>query len=256
MKKSRKFRTDCSGQLLIVAALAIAILIASTSIYVYELTTQTPSLENSSMAELALAVKAGLRNAMISALANITKGGQKTVLMENLAMLAGAYMQLHPQQLCQIRCTLLNGAGYEDGVKLSWNNNGLGVSSAYVFFTLKILGPAHNLTINDAINVTTLLAAEGCYTIDRNGSIKTVSLTCNVFNENKPAQARKIIVYWEQTPELWVPAENPDIIYLGNGTYTIVFAVTTPSESVNVSVQLVDARNIFVLANATCNLAS
>ncbi|MEM2281781.1 MAG: hypothetical protein QXZ68_07370 [Candidatus Bathyarchaeia archaeon] len=255
MKTARKFRADRSGQLLIVAALAIAILIASTSIYVYELTMEQQTVESGSAVELALAVKTGLRNAIISALANITNGGQRTVLAENLGMLACTYMQLHPQQLCQIHYTLLNNNGYEDGVKLSWNNNGLGVSSAYTSFTLKILGLTSNITINEAVNVTTFLTVEGYYTANGNESIKTVRLTCNIFNENKPAKAKKIAVYWEQAPELWVPVENPDIADLGNGTYTITFAVTTASESVNVSVQIVDARNIFVMANATCNQA-
>lgn len=252
---AKGFKADRSGQLLIVAALAIAILIASTSIYVYELTMEQQTVENGSAVELALAVKTGLRNAVISALANITNGGQKTVLAENLAMLADAYMQLYPQQLCQIRCTLLNSTGYEDGVKLSWNNNRLGVSSAYTSFTLKILGPASNITVNDAINVTTFLMVDGYCTGNGNESIKTISLTCNVFNEDKPAQAKNITIHWEQAPELWIPVENPDITGLGNGTYTITFTVITASEVVNVLVQMVDARNIFVLANATCSRA-
>ncbi|MEM3579064.1 MAG: hypothetical protein QXL54_02425 [Candidatus Bathyarchaeia archaeon] len=254
VKTAKTFRTASSGQLLIVAALAIAIVIVSTSIYIYEVTTQTQSVENNSMVELAIAVKTGIRNAVISALANITNGGQKTILAENLDMLARAYMQLHPQKPCLTFYTLLNGTGYEDGVKLLWDADGLGVSSAHVFFTLKVLEPASNITINDAINITTVLKLDG-YTVNENENVKIVNLTCKVLNEGKPAQAKQIAVYWEQAPKLWVPVQSPYIADLGNGTYTISFIITAVSDILHVSAHVVDARNIFAIANATCTQA-
>lgn len=255
MKTAKTFGANSSGQLLIVAALAIAILIASTSIYVYELAAESQNVESSPTAELALALKTGLRNAVVSALANITAGGQKTALAKNLDMLAGAYMRLQPQQPCQIRYTLLDGGGYEDGVKISWSSLGLGVSSAHVLYTLKIFEPKSSLVINGAINVTTTLMVEGYYRANENKSIKTVNLTCRIFNENKPAAAKQAAVYWEQTPEVWLPVQNPYIVDCGSGTYLISFTVATSSDAVRVSVQMADARNIFVVANATCSQA-
>lgn len=255
VKTAKKFRANGSGQLLIVAALAIAVLIASTSIYVYELTGENRSIEENFFPEQALAVETGLRNAVISALANITGGGQKTILAENLDALVGVYLRLHPQQPCQITYTLLNSAEYADGVKLSWNSDGLGVSSAYVFFSLKIFAPASYITINSAINITTVLMVGGYYTVNENETVKNVNLTCKVLSDGKPAQARLIAVRWEQAPGVWVPIESYYLADLGNGTYTISFVVTTASDSVHVSVQTVDARNIFVVANATCSQA-
>ncbi|MEM3766357.1 MAG: hypothetical protein QXU46_04950 [Candidatus Bathyarchaeia archaeon] len=255
MKTGKAFMANSSGQLLIVASLVIAILITSTSIYVYELTTEIQTMKNCSTLELALALNTGLRNAVVSALANITNGGRKNVLAENLALLVDTYMQLHPQQPCQIAYTLPSVAGYDDGIKLSWGSSGLGVSSAYVLYTLKILEPASNLTIHSALNITTTLVINGYYTIGENETIKTVSLTCKVFNEDKPAKVKQVNVYWGQAPEVWLPIRSLSIVDCGNGTYVISFTITTASEAVYVSAQMVDARNIFVAANTTCSQA-
>ncbi|MEM2463398.1 MAG: hypothetical protein QXY07_01790 [Candidatus Bathyarchaeia archaeon] len=252
MKTAKRFGASRSGQLLIVAALAIAILIASTSIYVYELTTENQNVESGSLVELALAVKAGVRNAVISALANITNGGSKTILMENLDALADAYMRLHPQKPCLIRYTLLNISGYEDGVKLLWSK-GLGVSSAYVLYTLKVLGPTSSITINDAINTTTALVTEGHYTIGGNETIKTVNLTCKLFNEEKPAHAKNLTIHYVDNSGAWAPVNSSSITDWGNGTYGLRFTIVLVSDVVHVSVHMVDARNILVAANITCS---
>ena len=75
------------------------------------------------------------------------------------------------------------------------------------------------------VNVTTSLTVEGHYTAGGNGTVKTVNLTCGVFNDGKPAKAKQITIHWRQVSEVWV------------------------------SVRIVDARNIFVSANATCSQA-
>jgi len=73
-----------SGQLLIVAALSIAVLISSTTIYVYEVSRETNSVKNNSISDFVLAVKQSTRNAMISSLVNVSNGGERTVLTDNL----------------------------------------------------------------------------------------------------------------------------------------------------------------------------
>ncbi len=70
MRNKAFFMANSSGQLLIVAALAIAILIASTTIYVYELSGERQSAEDFFISNCVFAVKQGSRNAVISALAN------------------------------------------------------------------------------------------------------------------------------------------------------------------------------------------
>ena len=86
----KKFKANNSGQLLIVAALAIAILISSTTIYVYELSRETSRTDASSIGNSILALKQGTKSTLISSLANVSNGGEKTVLTANLNQLSQA----------------------------------------------------------------------------------------------------------------------------------------------------------------------
>lgn len=258
MKKLEKLmKAKSSGQLLIVAALAIAIIISTTTVYVYEVSREKPSIpQGFPVADFVLAVKQGSRNAMISALANATNGGEKTVLASNLNGLSQAYKSLNAYGLYYLSYTVLNDSRYTDGFLLSWeDSSGSGISSASANFTLKFYGLTEKTILSYAINITTTIRLEGSYTL--NGSEKVVSLVCQVFNEGKPALAKNITVYYELYGG-WVPANssnNLSITDYGNGTYTIFFAVSTDSDTVQVSAHIYDYRGIFVKANVTCSKA-
>jgi hypothetical protein len=258
MKSVKKFvRAKSSGQLLIVAALAIAILISTTTAYVYEVSREkTSSTQDYPMAELIQAIKQGSRNAVISALANASTSGEKHVLTLNLDKLVQAYKSLNVYGLYYLSYNVLNDSRYVNGVWLSWEDtNGLGVSSAYANFTLKFSGLTEKTTLSYAINITTTITLEGYYTLG--GSEKIVNLTCRVFNEGKPALAKNITVYYEFGGS-WVPANssnNLSITDYGNGVYTISFTISTESDAVQASIHVYDLRGIFVKANVTCNQA-
>jgi len=248
-------RAHNSGQLLIVAALAIAILISSTTIYVYELSRERTATQNQLTTEFILALKQSSRNTVISSLANASKGGEKSVLETNLNSLLQTYRSLSQPGICNLSFTVLNDSNYADGIWLSWGeNDGLGVSSAYANFSLAIYGLEANITANYAINVTTAITLEGYY--KTNGSEKLVNLSCRVFNEGKPALAKNIILYYEDLG-VWLPvnsSNNLSITDYGNGTYTISFTVITISDTmpVSVSAHINDLREISVQAIATC----
>ncbi|MEM3580320.1 MAG: hypothetical protein QXH40_00455 [Candidatus Bathyarchaeia archaeon] len=253
----RLVKAKSSGQLLIVAALAIAILISTTTAYVYEVSRQKPSVSQSfPLADFVLAIKQGSRNAIISALANITNGGEKAVLASNLNGLSQAYRSLNAYGLYYLSHSVLNDSRYVDGFRLSWEEpSGLGISSAYANFTLEFYGLTEKITLSYAINITTTIRLKGYCTL--NASEKVVSLTCQVFNEEKPALAKNITVYYE-LDGIWVPtnsSNNLSIIDYGNGTYAISFTVSTDSDDVRVSVHVYDLRGIFVKANLTCDKA-
>ncbi|MGB9671789.1 MAG: hypothetical protein ACPL1Z_06270 [Candidatus Bathyarchaeales archaeon] len=252
MKPNKIFRAKSSGQLLIVAALAIAILVASTTVYVYELTGEKQNTEDRSLSDFVLALKLGSKNAVISALANASNGGEKTVLANNLETLSNASKSFCKHGLWRLSYTLLNSSGYEDGIRLSWNPSGLGVSSAYAVFSLRFFGLTSNVTANYAINITTALMLYGYYT--GNEAEKTVNLTCRVFNDGKPAQVESITLYYEDFG-VWFPigeSHNLSITDYGNGTYTISFTVAVSSDTMQVSAHVHDLRNVFVMANITC----
>ncbi|MGQ9506854.1 MAG: hypothetical protein ACUVTB_03210 [Candidatus Bathycorpusculaceae bacterium] len=253
MKNLKSVRTQSSGQLLIVAALAIAILISSTTIYVYELSKEKTATQDQLITEFVFAIKQASKNAVINALANASKSGEKSVLEANLNMLSQAFRSLNQPGICNLSFTLLNDLNYTDGVWLSWSNaNGFGVSSAYTDFTLTVYGLRTNFTANYAVNMTTAIALNGYYIGE--GPEKLVSLSCHVFNEGKPAQAKNITLYYENLG-VWVPvnsSNNLSITDYGNGTYTISFTVIV-SDPLLVSAHVIDLREIFVQASMTCH---
>jgi hypothetical protein len=249
----KKVKSNNSGQLLIIAALAIAILISATTVYVYELGKETNSTDAESISDFVLALKQSIRNTMTSSLANISKGGEKAVLAANLDKLAQVIRSLHQFGICQLDYTVLNDAKYDSGVWLSWNASDLGVSSAYANFTLKINGMGTNLTVDYTLNITTSVTISG-YCTQLTGSEKMVNLTCRVYDDGENALARNISLSYENLGS-WIPinsSNNLSIMDYGNGTYSISFTVNAPTDSVQVSVDVYDSHGVFVRANVTC----
>ncbi|MGB9853857.1 MAG: hypothetical protein ACPLRY_03500 [Candidatus Bathyarchaeales archaeon] len=253
MKNKAFFRAKSSGQLLIVAALAIALLISSTTIYVYELSGERQNGEDLFISNFILAVKQGSRNAVISALANASSGGEKTILADTLNSLSQAYICLNQRGIWRLSYTVLNNSDYNEGVWLSWSSNGLGVSSAYANFTLTVYDLTANITMRYAVNITTAIIVNGYYT--SSGTVKTVSLFCQVFNEGEPALAKNLTLFYEDLGA-WVPvnaSNNLSITDYCNGTYTLSFTVSVPSDVVQVLVCAEDLRGIIVQASIPCS---
>jgi hypothetical protein len=251
----RKFRKNSSGQLLIVAALAIAIIISSTTIYVYELSKETNSTYTSpSINNFILALKQSTRNTVVGSLANISNGGEKTALTANLNELSQVFRDLNYFEICQLDFIVFNGSNYDSGIWLSWNTSDLGVSSAYADFMLKVYSTTANVTTSYAVNITTIVTISGNYT-ELVGNEKLVNLTCKIYNEGEPALAKNISLFYEKLGS-WIPVDSSNNLSIndyGNGTYAISFTVDVPSDQVLVSAHVYDLRDIFVRANTTCS---
>lgn len=245
----KKFRKNCSGQLLIVASLAIALLISSTIVYVYEVSNAKNGNFTPFIDDLVYVSKQSVRNTVISSLANASNSGEKGVLMANLNVLSQAFRGLAHFGICNLAFTVLNSSNYDLGVRLS-TGDGVGVSSAYANFTFEVYGSTVNIKMNFAINITTHATLEGYY-LKIGEDEKMAYLTCKVYNEGEPALAKSISVFYEES-EGWVPV-NPSITDFGNGTYTITFSALTSSNSMRVSAHISDLRGVLVTANATCH---
>jgi hypothetical protein len=254
MKKSqKKLGRDNSGQLLIVASLAIAILISSTTIYVYELSKETTIENPEPIGNFVLAIKQNTRNAMISSIANASNGGEKTILTTNLEQFSQVLRRLSHYETYNLAYTPLNYSNYDEGVRLSWNISDQGVSSAQAYFTLKIHSMEENLTLNYDVNITTAMRINGYYT-ELTGDEKQVVLTCDLYNEGNRALARNFTFFYRNLGN-WMPIDasnNLSITDYGNGTYRVSFTVSVSSSYVEVSTRAHDLRNIFVMANTTC----
>jgi hypothetical protein len=244
MKKSRRaLGANCSGQLLIVAALAVAILISSTTIYVYELSRETTSSDNQLISELSFELKQSTKNVVIGSLANVSNGGDRTVLVANLNELSQAIRNLHHFGICNLTFAPLNDSTYDRGTWFSWNTSSIDVSSVCVDFTLNVRDVAAETTVNYAVNITTAFAVNGSYVLE--GAEKDVNLTCKTYNEGEPALAKNMTVFYESIGNwMQVNPSNLTTVDYGNGTYLQSFAV--PSDVMQILVNVYDSREILV----------
>ncbi len=251
MRGSKELRTSSSGQLFLVAALAVAILISSTTIYVYRLSSVVSSSTSQSMTDLLFALKGSTLNTIIGSLANASGGGEVTVLTQNLQSLSLLLRNYSQPEVCHLSFSVSNESQYDSGVLLSWEANGRGVSSAYADFTLQISGA---VDINDeySLNITTQTVVEGSYArLDDEKQL--VFVTCNLSNEGRPALAQNMSLYYLSSGG-WLPvnaSHNLSMVDRGIGTYVFSFVVDALPR-IQVSVHSYDMRAIFVEANATC----
>jgi hypothetical protein len=241
--RKNRFSVDRSGQLLIVAALAIAILISSTTAYVYELSKESGNPQNQSIGDLALALKQSTRNAIISSLANASNGEEEDILTTNLGILAQVFRSLHQLDMCSLAFTPFGDAPYDSGTWLSWNTTGADVSSACANFVLDIRDGSDRAMISYAVNITTSLTMDGVYQLQ--DSEKHVNLTCRIYNEGLPALAESLNVFYLASGN-WTEVDASGLSEAdhGNGTYVLTFPV--PQEATQISIHMRDLRNILV----------
>ncbi|MGB9134226.1 MAG: hypothetical protein WCC63_01355, partial [Candidatus Bathyarchaeia archaeon] len=137
---------------------------------------------------------------------------------------------------------------------VSWDVEGFGITSAYSDFDFSLHDGEVSVQLSYAVNVTTSLLVEGvCRKLL--GDIMQVNVTCHLLNEGDSALAENVTVFYEKSG-VWLRADAKDSYSFtdyGNGTYLIVYEQEyLPFETVNVSAQLYDLREIYVQANVTC----
>jgi len=236
----------------VLAVLVVSLVLLSTQLYIYEVGRLLEETGSIRVNDFVLAVKLGSKHAITGSLASISAESDSSVLFANLegwASFTGGFYQFGKPVL---NFTLKNTSLYTNGIYLAWGTDGFGVSSAYVDFNFSLSDGQVNIQLPYAVNVTTSLVVDGvCRTLM--GNLKQINVTCNVLNEGTPALAENVtVVYYSGS---WLRA-NEQIGYsfadYGNGTYLISFEADIPEESVNVSAQIYDLREIYVKANATC----
>jgi hypothetical protein len=246
----RNFKRDCSGQVLIVSALLVAVLLLSTALYVIEVGKQVPTV--SAETDVFFSYQQTTRNTLISALANVTDGGNSAILDTDIAELRTAILSNSFQTLLTLECNLLNSNNYQNGLWVSWGANGLGVSSAYASFRFESSSSSATSNVEYAVNVTSTIKINGNY-LQLDETEKRVNLTINVLNEGKAALAHNFSFSYQKA-ENWIPALSPSIASFGNGTYTASFSAETAqlNEPIVVFVRCQDGRGISIGAYQTC----
>lgn len=246
-------KRGCSGQVLLVGILVIALLLLSTELYVYDLGKALDEGNQNSFTNFILAVKTGSKHVVIGSLANVSGGGTSQTLGNNLERLSSFVGSRYQFGKCILNFTLREVTPFSSGIWIFWGTGGLGVSGAYANFTLQLLDRGTDINLKYAINMTTILLVQGTYK-QMKGSSKQVNVTCNLLNEGKPVLAENLMLYYKNLDD-WLtpgPQNNYTITDHGNGTYFISFVADISSSTIEVSVHASDQRHIPVQANATC----
>jgi len=246
-------KKGCSGQILLVGVLVIALLLLSTELYVYDLGKAVDEGNQNSFSDYILAVEAGSKHVVVGSLANISQGGTSQTLRNNLERWSSFVGSRYQFGKGILNFTLREISPYSSGIWIFWGTDGVGVSGAYANFTLKLLDRGVDVNLKYAINITTTLLIQGTYK-EMQGNSKQVNVTCNLLNEGKPALAENLMLYYKNLDDWLMPSSqnNYTIIDYGNGTFFMSFVADISSSTVEVSVHASDQRHINVQANATC----
>jgi len=252
--KKRNLRQNSSGQVIIITALLVALLSLSTAMYVINTEKEVPS-GNIGENNVFQAYKQSASNTLISALANITNGGNSSVLNADLNRLTGAIVNDSYNAIVQINYVPLNSAGYQNGIWISWGADGQGISSACANFVFDSHDPSTFSNFEYDANVTTEVNVSGYSQL--NSSLMQVNLTVNLLNEGEPALAKNFVLYFEGGTGSWVNVDSPALTDFRNGTYLASFTTETAQSSDPLLVSLLcqDMRGIVVGANVTCATA-
>jgi len=251
MRYPRRSRKN-SGQVLIVTSLVVILLLMSTIICVTELQKNNPIYYDDANKDL-VAVKQAAVNTIISALANISKGGSPSVIQSDFYRLKSVVLNNSFNSVIDFDFSASDTAPYSDGVWVFWGSTGEGVSSVLVSFTMNASGISSNYYTEYVVNRTSSIEIEGFNTLK--GATRTVTVSCILFNEDVPAIAENLTIYYQQiSPPIWVKLSSPNIIDYGNGTYATTFTVEKhlTSNLLPVSIGCQDSRGITVWANTTC----
>jgi len=250
----RRLRRNNSGQVLILAALAIAFIISSVMVYVYQ-TSRSLSMERSSiMNGFVRNIKLGSRNLVIGSLANISWGGSNETLSNNLQRWESFVESHYYLGESAFSFELYEDSPYSSGLRILWGTNGFGVSSAKVDFSLNLTDESGDLTARYSVNVTTHITISA--TSQWISGVHLINVTINVFNEGSPALCKNITVYYKDEWGNWHNAgllNNYILEDYGNGTYLARFIVGPPRVyNREIQVECFDQREIYVEATTTC----
>jgi len=249
VRKNLRLRKN-SGQMLVITALFVSLLLISTFYYIFEVGNDKTENEQVSLNNYVLMIKLGSTRTVLNSLANITNGGSIEVLNENLELWKETLKKEPIFGLCVLDTQTWDSSPYSSGFWINWDANGNGISSACVEFNLTIYGRELEAQFENVVNITTSITVDGTYS--HNGGIeKHVELICEVFNEGNPALAENFNVYFNNGSS-WVQVQNFDLTDYGNGTYRITFDANIATSNVQVSVGANDLRQVYVQANATC----
>jgi len=240
------------GQVLIVAAFAISILLLSTNVYIYRNSRIDASPAYGTLIDYAQHIRLGSIHAVTASLVNVSNGGPSSNLGDNLDRWEAFTRGDYRFGICDLNATLGSQVPYSDGIWLDWGTSGVGVSSAYVDFTLGIGGRGAEVDWAFSVNKTTEIRTLGSYTVV-SGNQKNVTVTLDVLNEDSPALAQSTTLEYLKSGQPMDASQEGDyaIMDYGNGTYRFTFSALVPGNKITIHMRINDMRGVFVEAQET-----
>lgn len=240
------------GQVLIIAALAIALTVLSTQVYVYRLSRTEVESEYDLVNDYVIGLELGTKHVIKASLISISQGGNTFELSSNLdrweSLVGGDYRFGR----CDIDYTLYNQRGYSDGIWLDWGTDGVGISSTYVDFVLNLSGRNVEVDWSLGYNASTVIINSGSWTQGAGANNKVVNGVFDLLNEGSPALVDSVIITYNRGN--WREASSlPDysLTDCGNGTYQYAFTAQVTGSEIEVRIQVYDKKGVFVEAEAT-----
>jgi hypothetical protein len=243
------------GQILLLAVLLISLLMISTQLCIYEVGRSTVVFSSPNINSYILSIKLGSEHVVTGTLANISNGGEKSILSTNLEDWTSFIENLYQFGKPILDSSFPDNPLYTGGTRLSWGTDGFGASSTVSDFNLSILDNPVNAQLSFRVNITTSLLQEAEGRIVQN-DVKQINVSSSLFNEGVPALGTSITVFFLDMGT-WKLAQNQSSYFsidYGNGTYLTSFEVDTPQVSMGISVCTLDLRGIYVQANSTLTL--
>lgn len=247
----RSFRRDCKGQVIVITALLVALILLSTAMYVIEIQKATPIARSNDGVPID-SYRNSVKSTLISALANVSGGGDESALVSNLAVLKSVILVQSYESQLSLDFDVLDGDGYSGGLRIERGDNGIGISSAYVSVSCSSKNSLASSEVSYAVNVTSSMLVSGYHT-QLNDTYKEVALTINLLSESGPALADRFTIYYQGSTGLST-VDSPGIVNFGNGTYTATFSALSSQidGSIEVSVDCLDTRGITIGTRLMC----
>jgi len=250
----RKIRKNNSGQVLLLAALAIAFIISSVMVYIYQANQNISSDRFSTLNGFIRNIKLESRNLVVGSLANISQGGSNETLNNNLQRWESFVESNYFLGECSFSFDLCEEYPYSSGLRIFWGTNGFGVSSAEVDYSLNLTDEIGEAAVRYSVNITTHIVISA--TSQALLTLQQINVTIHVFNEDSPSLCENLTVYYKDKEGNWNDAGLLDSYVLkdyGNGTYIAKFAVGPPRVwNREIRVECFDQREILVKATTTC----
>jgi hypothetical protein len=152
-----------SGQVILIAVLAIALILISAQVYVFDVQMSTFSLDSDSISDYITTIKLGSRNVVAGSLANISESRAYSILSANLDRWATSVSRQSQLGRSTLSYVEEESSSYSSGVGLFWGTQGYGVSSSVVHFILNLSDREVDADLSYAVNVTTRLNVEGTW---------------------------------------------------------------------------------------------